>query len=83
MSTQDLGATGGSVVADGEDPLDMKELWDSVTEGSFDNLNIDIVFGVAFVVIVRSRAGSFTATHTRTSCKANSTNLARASDATL
>ncbi len=62
MSTQEPGATTeGSVVAGGEGPLEMKELWDSVTEGTFDNLNIDIVFVVAFFMIVRPRAGYFLA----------------------
>ena len=53
MATEELGATGSTVLAGSKDPLDMKELWDSVTEGTFDNLNIDIVFGVTFVVTVR------------------------------
>ena len=53
MSTQELEAAEDSVAeTQGEDPLGMKQLWDSVTEGTFDNLHLDMFFAVAFVVIV-------------------------------
>ena len=32
----------------------MKEIWDSVTEGAFDHLHLDMFFVVTFLVIVSS-----------------------------
>ena len=58
MSTANVATSEESVdAATGEDPLDMSALWDSVTGGTFDNLNLDMFFGVVFIVIVRPLAG--------------------------
>eukprot|EP01046_Picozoa_sp_COSAG06_P010694 COSAG06_NODE_589_length_13988_cov_250.649435_3_plen_68_part_00 len=46
-------ATADSTAA-GEATLRLKDIWDSVTEGTFDNLHLDTFFTIAFFVIVRA-----------------------------
>ena len=46
-------ATADSTAA-GEAALRLKDIWDSVTEGTFDNLHLDTFFTIAFFVIVRA-----------------------------